>query len=182
MKMRKIVMFALAVVCVMGIAFAIPAPVDASVLGETQVSFERAIQIAIGHVGGNGGVVTDVEWKNRHGRPPVYGIEIYRNRQKYEVRIDAVTGEIIRTQNKRTSKIPTGLTVSLITSVNVNKLADIAVNRAGGGIVTEVEFEWERRRGGMVVDIEVNDNGQKHEFKIDAATGEIIRHKSKTRR
>jgi len=51
-------------------------------------------------------------------------------------------------------------------------LATIAVNRAGGGRV--VEISWERKRSDTVVDIEVNNNGQKHEFKFSAATGEII--------
>ena len=178
-KKRNIVMFALALVCVMGNALFAPAPVHASVLGETQVSFERAIQIAIGHAGGSGGVVTDVEWKNKHGRSPVYEIEIYRGGQKHEIRIDAVTGEIIRAKNKRTSKMPAGLVVSQVTSARSNELAATAVSRAGGGRVAEID--WEHGRNGTIVEIEVNNNGQKHEFRFNPATGEIIRHRSRTR-
>ena len=172
--MKKKVLFA--VVLALVFAFAMSVSAHASVLGDTQISFERAIQIAVEHTGN--GTVTEIEWESKYGLP-VYEIEIYRDRQKYEIKIDAVTGEIIRTKEKRTSSTPDGLTVSQVTSARTIELATTAINRAGGGRI--VEINWDRERGRTVVEVEVNNNGQKHEFIFNAATDEIIRHRTRNR-
>ena len=58
--------------------------------------------------------------------------------------------------------------------VDEAKAREIAVRAAGGGRVQDVERENEHGRD--VWDVEVDVNGVEHEFDIDAASGEIVRH------
>ena len=58
--------------------------------------------------------------------------------------------------------------------VDEAKAREIALRAAGGGQVEDVERESEHGR--EVWDVEVDVNGVEHEFDIDVASGEIVRH------
>ena len=169
--MRKMMMFAIAIFCVAWATLVTPVSAHASVLGETQITFERAIGIAIGRTGG--GILKEIEWK-RGRRGPVYEAEMYHNGQKHEITINAVTGEITRHKSKRSKSHQAliGLTDSEVTSVRAIQLAEAAIARIGGGTVREII--WEYKYGMLVCEVEVNNNGRKYEIKFNAATGEII--------
>ena len=172
--MIKKIGIAIITICVMGFCLDFA---HASYLGNTQISFERAIEIAFGRAGGNG-TVKEVEWNLKYGQP-IYEVEIYRNGQKYEIKINGVTGEVFRLKSKQTYKIPAGLTVSQITSARSNEFAKIAVDMLGGGTV--VNIEWEQKTFGTIVDVKIINNGVKHEVKINPVTSEIVQHKQKSK-
>ena len=54
---------------------------------------------------------------------------------------------------------------------------EIANTKIGGDTVTEIA--WEIKYGQPVCKISVSGNGRRHEIRIDAATGEIVRLKTK---
>ena len=170
---KRIKAVALALICGLGIT--ITAPVSAHAYsGATGITFEQAVEIAINAAGG--GQVKDVEWELKNGNP-VYEVEVYFNGRKHEIRMDAATGNLTKHKSKATSKTITGITVSQVTSALVTGFTDTALAQAGGGTVTEVEFEL--KNGVLICEIEINNNGTKHEFKFNVSTGEILRHTSK---
>ena len=54
---------------------------------------------------------------------------------------------------------------------------EIAMTKVGGGRVMKIELE--RDRGQLVYEVEIRHDGRKHEVKINAVNGEIIKFKSK---
>ena len=68
--------------------------------------------------------------------------------------------------------------VSLVRDVPVSpdRAERIALDLAGGGMVMEIELE--RKQQQFVYEVEIRNNGSKHEVKIDGANGEVIRYKS----
>ena len=67
---------------------------------------------------------------------------------------------------------------SLIQAVQITpvRAEEIAVAQAGGGTVMEIELE--RKNQQILYGVGITHDGRKHEIKIDATTGEIIRFKS----
>jgi uncharacterized membrane protein YkoI len=143
-------------------------------MGNTKVTFEQAMTAAATKV--VGGIVKEIKWEHKR-QQPVYEVEIYSNGQKHEIKINAVTGEIIRHNSRRSSSTQTlnGLYATEVTSARAIKLAETAITQAGGGTVMEVE--WKNKDGVLICEIEVMNNGRKHEVKLNAATGEIIKFK-----
>jgi len=60
---------------------------------EAKISYERAKEIALAKVGG--GTVKEIDLDYEHGQL-VYEIEVKYNGREYEIKIDAVTGEIVK--------------------------------------------------------------------------------------
>ena len=61
--------------------------------------------------------------------------------------------------------------------ISGERALEIALNRAGGGTV--IEMEWELKRWGSQYDVEIHRNGMKVEVKVDGANGNIISYKEK---
>ena len=59
--------------------------------------------------------------------------------------------------------------------ISHDKAAEIAIQAAGGGIVTDVDFEYSQYRGARF-EVEVHHNGMEHDIVIDAKSGKIRRH------
>ena len=148
-------------------------------LAGAQISFERAVQIALAQSGS--GIVKEVELERKRSGLLVYEVEIIGNQRKFEVQIDAMTGAIIRSYEKRSSssQIYDGSYVSQITSANAARFSATGLAQVGGGTIEEMGWEL-NRNGSYVFEIEIRDTGRrKHEVKIDPATGAIISIKSK---
>ena len=152
---------------------------DPTRLAGAQVTFERAIEIAIAHSGS--GIVKEIELERKRGGLLVYEVEIINNQRKHEIQINAITGAIIRSKEERSSSsyIYNDSFVSQITSANAVRLSEIGLAQVGGGTIVEMiwELSW---NGQYIFEIEIRDTrGRKHEIKIDPATGTIIRIESK---
>ena len=138
-----------------------------------RISYERAMEIALERVGG--GVIWDIELERRRGEL-VYEVEVRFDGVEYDVYINATTEEIIRFREdgrynvNSASAMPPCLTEAEIT---FERAKAIALERAGGGAVTDIELA--RNRGRLVYEIEVRNNRQEYDVRIDAATGEILR-------
>ena len=129
-----------------------------------QISFERAIEIALERVGG--GTVIEAEFDRERG-VLVYDVEIRHDMREHDVRIDADTGEIIRHRHfAQTRQYPDP-------QISPVRAMEIAIERTGGGMVTELKLD--RERGVLVYEIEVKYDMREYDVRIDANTGEIIR-------
>jgi uncharacterized membrane protein YkoI len=144
---------------------------------QAQVTFERALQIALAHTGG--GTVKEVELEHKRNGNIVYEVEIIGNQRKYEIYIDAMTGSIIRAKESRSSSSNLHApSVSIITSANAARLSEIALAQVGGGTVTKMEFEL--KRGEYVFEVYIRGNdGRRHEVYIDPVTSRVIKKKKK---
>ena len=145
-----------------------------AVLGESQISFERALEIATARAGG--GTPKSIEWTYKDRRP-VFELEIVHNRREYDIRIDAITGDVIRIKNESTRSVPSGLTQ--VTSARVLEFAQTAINRTGGGIVNDIEWKRDSRSGQEYIEFEIRNSGLRHDIRIDVATNAIIRERQK---
>ena len=152
----------------------IPAQIAAQIFGENQIPFERAVEIALAHAGG--GVVTQIDWELKYGRPR-FGVEVIHGGFEYEVRIDGITGNIERTKSESTRKQSSGLTN--VTSARVLVFVQTALARTGGGTVREIEWERNSRSGEEYVKIEIHNNGRRFDIRVDVATNSIIRERER---
>ena len=155
------------------------AQLDPMRLAGAQITFERAVQIAIAHSGS--GIIKEIELERKRSGLLVYEVETIGNQQKFEVQIDAITGAIIRSYEKRSSssQMYSSSFVSQITSANAARFSATGLAQVGGGTIEEMGWEL-NRNGQYIFEIEIRDNGgRKHEVKIDPATGAIISIKSK---
>ena len=59
--------------------------------------------------------------------------------------------------------------------ISHDKAAEIAIQAAGGGVVTDVDFEYSQYRGARF-EVEVHHNGMEHDIVIEAKSGKIRRH------
>jgi len=147
-------------------------------LGDTQITFEKAMEIASARVGG--GIIKEIEWERKSDGRFLYEIEIYHDGMKYEIKSDAVTGEIINVKKESKRFIfapPNGLPPAQVTSARSVEFAEIARAQTGGGIIREIKWEIEKEQ--LICEIEITNGERDFEFKFDAATGEIIKSKSK---
>ena len=171
MKMTRKFAFVFLASFALGTYLAVPVSAQSSVFGETQISFERAVEIASARSGG--GVVTQVEWELRYGRPS-YTVKLIDYGRKHEVRIDGVTGEITRHESKSTRDRADGLT--MVSSARVQTFAQTALARTGGGsMINEVEWKRESRGRGEYIEFEIHHDGWRNKIRIDVATNSIIR-------
>ncbi|MCL2161708.1 MAG: PepSY domain-containing protein [Betaproteobacteria bacterium] len=98
--MNKVV---IAVICMQGFVFGASALAQTTQSGSlvqtVQIKPERAEEIAIAQAGG--GTVMEIELKRKNHSPQVfYDIEIRHDRRKYEIKIDAETGEVVKSKSK----------------------------------------------------------------------------------
>ncbi|WP_422484981.1 PepSY domain-containing protein [Gudongella sp. DL1XJH-153] len=127
------------------------------------ISIEEAREIALEEVGG--GTITELEIDDHK-----YEIEIRYDGKEYEMEINAMSGDIIKLEvddddyyddYKEESKEPAN-------RISIEEAKAIALERVGGGIITEFEsddYEFE---------IEIKYDGKEYEIEIDAYTGYII--------
>jgi len=175
--MKKRITIAIAMVCaLLGFSATVwpQSPVQAqNTVSAPQISYERAMELALERVGG--GMIWDIELERQRGEL-IYEVEVRFNGIEYDVYINAATEEIIRFREdgrynvNSASAMPPCLTEAEIT---FERAKAIALERAGGGTVTDIELE--RRRGRLVYEVEVKINRQEYDVRIDAATGEILR-------
>lgn len=168
-------------ICAMGMIFvtAVSAHTATSRPG-AQISYERAEEIALAKVGG--GTVREIELDRERG-VLVYDAEIKYNGVKYEVDIDAITGEIVKFKQRGSSRsaAPTAPPPAQAESqsnsssgqISRERAEEIALAEVGGGTVREIELD--RKKGRLAYEVEVKYDGWEYEVDIDAATGEIIK-------
>jgi uncharacterized membrane protein YkoI len=177
LNLRKVIAIAICLVSFSSSAIFAQVTQSSSLLQTVRTSPEKAEEIAIKRVGGGTVVEIDLERKNQIFR---YEVEIKHEGRKYEIKIDAITGEIIKFKDsihkKTSAQSHTG---SLTQSVKITfaQAEEIALKRANGGTVMEVKLGSNYQQ--ITYEVEVRHEGRKFEIKIDAKTGEILKYKVK---
>ena len=101
-----------------------------------------------------------------------YEVEFVGNGTSYEVKIDANTGKVLKTEQEKLDKKDmaeySAMKQAKVTLTSAMQTAAQSVN----GKVISAEFELEK--GQSVYDIEVVKGNQIHEVSIDANTGKVL--------
>ena len=131
------------------------------------ISYEQAIEVALERVGG--GTVTRI-YHDRERFSDVllsfFNVEIRYAMRDYDIRVDSDTGEIVRFRYFPQAN----------PQITHGRAIEIALEKVGGGMQTEVDFHRERDgEGALYYDVHVRHEMREYEVRIDANTGEITR-------
>lgn len=132
---------------------------------KSRISTDKAKSIALNKVGG--GKVTDFEYDD--GK---YEVEVKYNGYEYEMDINAYTGkisdyEVDKDDDYRKPTTSTKKTSTKSSRISSDKAKEIALNRVGGGKVTDFEYDDGE------YEIEIKYNGKEYELEINAYSGKI---------
>ncbi|MDO4776893.1 MAG: PepSY domain-containing protein [Cardiobacteriaceae bacterium] len=95
-----------------------------------------------------------------------FDIELHDDKQEYDIRIDAVTGDILSRKDEFDTDMPRPVQIALREAVKT-------AERETGG--TAVDAELEGRHGVLVYEIKlVKPDGSRHYMDIDTADGKIL--------
>ncbi|SFE74838.1 PepSY domain-containing protein [Alteribacillus iranensis] len=183
--------FVIATACVLSLGLvAIGVQQFTASAGDTELSLDEAKSIASEQYPGK---VTEVELETKNGKK-IYEVEITGDTYKYELKLDATTGEIIRLDEKeKIEKEPNTNPSSNDTTkqqenkdgddngkaepqannvaIDMKKAQDIALSETGGTIM---EAELDEDDGRTYYEFEINTDKGEAEVEVDAFTGEII--------
>jgi len=140
------------------------------------ITAEQARTIALNMVGG--GTVARVETKYpKHG-----GIEfvvvIVSNDYRYNVHVNASDGNVRNYKADQITKV--GRNVSnAAEAIGAERAKSIALQRAGGGIITDCNLDYKRKQDITVYHIHVADGQTEHCLELEASTGSIAKYESR---
>ena len=155
-----------------------PRPTDAP---QTLISEAEAKSIALSHAGVSAGDISNYEIKlDRDDGVYVYEIEFDTASYEYEYEINAVTGEIIKSEREpigsghHSTPKPTNPPQTLISE---DEAKSIALNHAGvsASEIRHYEIELDRDDGVYVYEIDFETSSYEYEYEINAVTGAIIK-------
>ena len=116
-----------------------------------------------------------VELKKRGGNP-VYEVELVKDREEKDFKIDAVTGEVLKYESEGKRK-------NIINNVDIKlsfeDAVKIAMAESKTGEFRKVELE--SKKGTLFYEVEISDKFKMKEYKIDAKTGKILATKIENR-
>jgi uncharacterized membrane protein YkoI len=172
MKQVKNFMFAISLF----LAFSIQAAASAAYIDETE-----ARSIAFQHAGLSEEGTSSVSVKQYEKRGMrLYDITFSGGGAKYNYEIDAISGEIVEYERRNTGKATQGPVDGGQGYVGFEKAKSIALAHANvpENELRKYEAELDRHGGRVVYEIEFDHDRTEYEYEIDAETGEIIRWKS----
>lgn len=111
------------------------------------------------------GTVTAIEYEK--GNPNYYEVDIYVGDLKYELQIDALTGDLFNQEQ-------TSVNAYILDGVNISidEAISIATSQSNGGVVHSIQLE--PKEIGVVYEAEAIKNNKKQEIEISATDGKII--------
>lgn len=139
---------------------------------QNNLSFEKAKEIALKKVGS--GFVSKSELDYENGKI-VYEIDVLSGSNKYEIKIDADNGNVIR--YGRTYNISALTAPPQKNLIGEDRAMQIALERVGTGTVIKLEEDYED--GILKYDVEVLAGGVVYDMDIDANNGNILQYKQK---
>ncbi|MHA6260463.1 PepSY domain-containing protein [Sporosarcina sp. CAU 1771] len=161
------------VVALGGVALVANADKADNWLTESYVSVQDVEKKAVEAVGG---IVTDIELDSED-EGFIYEVDVQVDEIEYELDIDAVSGEVLRTkQDDDDDKIISTTKREAVSNSNkdhltIDQVIAIAKKKVQG-VVTDVELDTEDGR--LQYEIDIQDGNVEYEFEIDAYTGEIL--------
>lgn len=120
---------------------------------------------------------TKLEWE--HGRA-VYEIDFHAGANEYEYEIDALTGDVLKTESETNPNLPSQQNPAA--SVTEDAAKQTALSHAGlsAGNVTFTKCKLDSDDGMLIYEIEFIASGTEYEYEINAQTGAIIKSESDT--
>ena len=103
----------------------------------------------------------------------VYEIDLHDDKQEYEIRVDAITGEITKRQSEYEDDLPRRGTITITQAIET-------AERETGAKVVEADLDG--KRSGLVYEIElIGSDGSRHFADISADDGKLLRSGEKKR-
>lgn len=147
-----------------------------------KISLKQAINIASKEASGT--LVSaefDDDDSDANGNGGVYEIEFSTNSTNYEIKVDAITGKIVKTETERLdSGDIDDYKVQQKAKINITKAISLAEKHIGGQVM-EIEFKNDRdyAKHPSYYEVEVLKDQQIIELNMDANTGSIFKRKIK---
>ena len=108
-----------------------------------------------------------------HRGSAVYEIDLHDDKQEYEIRVDAITGEITKRQSEYEDDLPRRGTITITQAIET-------AERETGAKVVEADLDG--KRGGLVYEIElIGSDGNRYDVDISADDGKVLRKNEKKR-
>ena len=108
-----------------------------------------------------------------HRGSAVYEIDLHDDKQEYEIRVDAITGEITKRQSEYEDDLPRRGTITITQAIET-------AERETGAKVVEADLDG--KRSGLVYEIELmGSDGSRNFADISADDGKILRSGEKKR-
>lgn len=147
---------------------------NTSVSGNTEISADRAKEIALAKTGG--GTVTKCKLEYEHGRK-VYEIKIVSQNTSYELDVCVTNSQIYDYEQETVNdthdnKQADSATNSSSTKITAERAKEIALAKTGGGTVIKCEFDYDDGRA--VYEIEIRNGRTEYEMNIGAEDGSIF--------
>ena len=102
-----------------------------------------------------------------HRGSAVYEIDLHDDKQEYEIRVDAITGEITARKSEYEDDLPRRGTITITQAIET-------AERETGAKVVEADLDG--KRSGLVYEIElIGSDGSRHFADISADDGKILR-------
>lgn len=176
--------------CIGAAAFSVDSP------AASPITAEQAQQLALKQTGG--GEIAELEKKSPGTTSSYYRLEVIKEGNEYSLEIDASTGELLKYLKKNRHTAQTGLIhavpqpsvpsptqalsnpapLSTTESLTLEQAQAMALQLTGGGTVIESEIDG-LKKGRLVYEFEIFNNGIKYEIDIDGKTGDVLKHKAK---
>ena len=137
----------------------------------TNVTIENAKSIALSRVGG--GTIARVETKyHKHGVE--FNVLIVKGDYRYCVHVNSSTGYV---SNMHTDLITTVASnaYGYSAAVSSNQAKTIAIQCAGGGIVTECKLEYKKSSGALIYHVHVANGQYEYCVEINASSSAVIK-------
>ena len=142
---------------------------DVVALEQSKISAAQAIAIAEKDTGAT---ADNLELELKRGNA-VYEIDLHDDKQEYEIRVDAITGEITKRQSEYEDDLPRRGTITITQAIET-------AERETGAKVVEADLDG--KRSGLVYEIElIGSDGSRHFADISADDGKILRSGEKKR-
>ena len=141
---------------------------DIIALEQSKISAAQAIAIAEKDTGAT---ADNLELELKRGNA-VYEIDLHDDKQEYEIRVDAISGEITARQSEYEDKLPRRGTITLAQAI------ETAEKETGA---KTVEADLEGKRGGLMYEIELLGNDTRYDVDISADDGKVLRKDEKKR-
>ena len=107
-----------------------------------------------------------------HRGSAVYEIDLHDDKQEYEIRVDAITGEITKRQSEYEDDLPRRGTITITQAIET-------AERETGAKVVEADLDG--KHSGLVYEIELLGNDTRYDVDISADDGKVLRKDEKKR-
>ena len=165
-------------------ALAFIAVVSVQVYGQTGISAPQAREIVLGITGG--GTVNSLELVSSP-TGPVYQIVVTHNATRYEISLNAQTGQIIRLISGQGGGMPQTPGIPRVPQIpqifaqggaRLDEAAATALARSGGGVVRHVCVDWEQ--GVAVYHVRIYRNGNRMDYHLDRQSLTVVQERSRS--